>query len=284
MSSSSNFWFIFEWIELVRMLSFSAFMDYKKISIQLFSYLTSKLILGLTMVLLCMSTCSPIPPGIPGKQIPLKYQVSENDPQATPYLLYLPKDYDDDNRQWPLLVFLHGRGERGSDINLVKTHGPPKLIEQGISFPFLVISPQCPLIFPEWDWQLLDNLLTEVLKTYRIDCNRIYLTGLSMGGFGSWTWAMNRPERFAALVPICGWGDTSKVCSLKNIPIWTFHGAQDPVIPIQKTEDLVRALKECGGNVNFTIYPEAKHDAWTETYDNQELYRWILMQKNSVDE
>ena len=238
--------------------------------------------LGLIIMLFCVSACSFIPPGIPGKQISLIYY--ENGKDDISYLLYLPENYNHDLREWPLLFFLHGRGERGSDINQVKTHGPPKLIEQGNSFPFMVVSPQCPLERLEWDWQLLDNLLTEILKTYRIDRSCIYLTGLSMGGFGSWTWAMNRPERFAALVPICGWGDTSKVCSLNIIPVWTFHGAQDPVIPVQKTEDLVRALKECGGNVKFTIYPEAKHDAWTETYNNPELYRWILMQKKSVDE
>jgi predicted peptidase len=154
------------------------------------------------------------------------------------------------------------------------------LIEEGRSFPFVVASPQCPLNQPEWDWQILDGVLTDIEKNYRIDPTRVYLTGLSMGGYGSWTWAMHQPKRFAALAPICGRGDPTQVCVLKDMPVWTFHGAKDDVIPIQKTEDLVISLRECGGNVKFTIYPEAKHDSWSETYNNPELYRWLLRQKN----
>ena len=224
-------------------------------------------------------SCAKIPRGEAGKQIQLQYFVEGVSDDSTRYLLYLPRDYDAGNKQWPLLFFLHGRGERGADINLVKTHGPPKLIEKGKSFPFLVVSPQCPLTHHEWDWRIMDGLLTEIEKKYRIDPARIYLTGLSMGGYGSWTWAMHQPERFAALAPICGRGDPDEVCALKNIQVWIFHGVRDKVVPIQKTEDLVRALRECGGNVKFTIYPDAQHDSWTETYNNPELYRWLLEQK-----
>ena len=224
-------------------------------------------------------SCAKIPRGEAGKQIPFQYYDEGVSKDSVKYLLYLPQDYDEGDTLWPLLFFLHGRGERGSDINLVKTHGPPKLIEEGKSFPFLVVSPQCPLSFQEWNWRIVDGLLTEIEKNYRVDPARIYLTGLSMGGYGSWTWAMHRPDRFAALAPICGWGDPVPVCALKDMPVWTFHGVKDKVIPIQKTENLVDPLRKCGGNVKFTIYPDANHDSWTETYNNTELYRWLLEQR-----
>jgi len=225
--------------------------------------------------------CANIRRGEAGKQIELQCYAEGVSDNTTRYLFYLPRNYEKGNKKWPLLFFLHGRGERGTDINLVKTHGPPKLIEQGRSFPFIVVSPQCPLTLQEWDWRILDRLFTEIEKNYRVDPTRIYLSGLSMGGYGSWTWAMHRPERFAALVPICGRGDPGQVCALKDIPVWTFHGAKDEVVPVQMTEDLVRALKECGGNVKFTIYPDARHDSWTETYNNPELYSWLLQQRKS---
>ena len=148
------------------------------------------------------------------------------------YLVYLPPDYDS-KASWPLLVFLHGAGERGDDLELVKKHGPPKLIEEGKQFPFIVVSPQCPK--DGW-WTSkpleLTVLVDEIEAKYKVDKDRIYLTGLSMGGFGTWMLAGYTPERFAALVPICGGGDTLTARRLGNVPIWVFHGAKDPVVPL----------------------------------------------------
>ena len=104
-----------------------------------------------------------------------------------------------------------------------------------------------------------------------------------MGGYGSWTWAMNQPEKFAALTPVCGWGDPEPICALKDMPVWTFHGLKDNHILIKETEVLVNALRQCGGNVKFTIYPEANHDSWTETYNNDKLYEWLLSHSKKQD-
>lgn len=193
------------------------------------------------------------------------------------YLLYLPKDYNDSEENFPLVLFLHGAGERGTDIEKVKIHGLPKLINQGKDFPFIVVSPQCPDdIF--WNVDILIALLDEIVAKYRVDTNRIYVTGLSMGGHGTWELAMRQPNRFAAIAPVCGWADTSKACSISHIPTWVFHGAKDNVVPVSAAESMVEALKKCGSNVKLTIYPEANHDSWTETYNNEELYEWFLEQ------
>lgn len=198
------------------------------------------------------------------------------------YLLYLPKNYNEDDK-FPLVIFLHGAGERGEDLELVKIHGIPKLIAEGKNFPFIAISPQCPT--DSW-WtertQDLNLLIDEILSNYAIDKNRVYLTGMSMGGYGTWKLASEHPEKFAAILPICGgpWNVCfkEKLPKLKELPIWTFHGAKDETVPIQGTEFIVNSLKELGNEARFTIYPEAGHDSWSETYENPEIYEWLLSQ------
>ncbi len=194
------------------------------------------------------------------------------------YLLYLPKNYST-KEKFPLILFLHGAGERGDDLNKLKLHGIPKIVEQKEDFPFIAVSPQCPA--DSW-WPLeieaLNALLDDVIRKYAVDKNRIYLTGLSMGGFGAWSLAIAHPEKFAAIVPICGGGDPSKVSVIKDIPVWVFHGAKDNVVKLEQSEKMVEALKQAGGNVKFTVYPDAEHDSWTVTYNNPELYEWLLQQ------
>lgn len=193
------------------------------------------------------------------------------------YLLYLPKDYNESEKNFPLVLFLHGAGERGNDLEKVKAHGLPKLINEGKDFPFIVVSPQCPeRIF--WNTDILFALLDKIETEYRVDKNRIYITGLSMGGHGTWSLALEQPNRFAAIAPVCGWADTLKATSIAHLPIWVFHGAKDVVVPLKSSEDMVNALRRNGSNVKFTIYPEANHDSWTETYNNEELYKWFLEQ------
>jgi predicted peptidase len=180
-----------------------------------------------------------------------------------------------------LVLFLHGGGEGGTDIQKVTKHGLPKLIAAGKTFPFIVASPQNPSESQFWDDQQLLLLLDELQRDLPVDPTRIYLTGLSRGGFGAWRLAIQNPERFAALVPICGGGPAPYAKRLKNVPTWVFHGKQAPVIPIVESERMVNALRAAEGNVRFTIYPDAEHDAWSETYDNPELYQWMLNQKRS---
>lgn len=194
------------------------------------------------------------------------------------YLVYLPKGYAKSEQKWPLILFLHGSGESGSDLSRVKRHGPPKLVDEKDDFPFIVISPQSPRR-GGWDRYALKGLLDEVLANYHVDRDRVYLTGLSMGGYGTWTLAAAYPEYFAAIAPICGGGDPDGAGQLKDLPIWVFHGAKDEAVPLRRSEEMVAALKKLGADVKFTIYPEAGHDSWTETYANPELYQWFLSHK-----
>lgn len=204
------------------------------------------------------------------------------------YLLYLPEDYLTSQKDFPLILFLHGAGERGNDVSKVEIHGPPKLIaKEGKSFPFVIVSPQCP----KEDWwtsgkqlDILNAFLDDILENYRIDKDRIYLTGLSMGGYGTWSLAAAHPDRFAAIAPICGGGNTWDARRVANLPVWVFHGAKDQVVPIEKSEIMVAALEKAGGSVEFTVYPEAGHDSWTETYNNPDLYEWFLKHSRRSNE
>src|SRR5689334_6008545 len=197
------------------------------------------------------------------------------------YWLYLPPEYNaQPEKQWPLILFLHGFGERGDsleDLELVKKHGLPKILEHGQELSFIVVSPQCSR--QSW-WTLqtetLKILLDSVIAEYRVNPAQVYLTGLSMGGYGSWSLGIAHPELFAAVAPVCGGGVPSKVGSLKSVPVWAFHGAKDDVVLPQRTEEMVNALKEVGSDVRLTLYPGSEHDSWTATYDNPELYEWFL--------
>lgn len=191
------------------------------------------------------------------------------------YLVFLPKDYDQSKKKWPLILFLHGSGERGADLNKVKRHGVAKVVEQSPDFPFIVVSPQCPEGV-WWSTEMLAVLLDEIEKNYRVDKKRIYVTGLSMGGFGTWQLAIENPDRFAAIAPICGGGNSHLVPKIKHLPVWVFHGAKDEIVPIEESREMVRALRKAGGRPKFTIYPRAKHDSWTEAYENKQLYQWFL--------
>ncbi|MFZ5925748.1 MAG: prolyl oligopeptidase family serine peptidase [Bacillota bacterium] len=200
------------------------------------------------------------------------------------YLLFLPEGYAEsrgaEGRKWPLILFLHGIGERGDDPEVLKAYGPPKWASEHPDFPFVVVSPQCPASshWVEGDGEIekLHALLDEITSAYSVDPDRVYVTGLSMGGRGTWAMAIQRPERFAAIAPVCGRSDPEKAYLLKDLPVWVFHGAKDEVVPLEKAEEIVKALRACGGNVRFAVYPDAGHDAWTLTYGNPELYDWFL--------
>lgn len=213
-------------------------------------------------------------PGVQiAEQVDLQVKVQMN------YLLYLPKDYDKQER-WPLLLFLHGAGERGDNLELVKKHGPPKLIDGGKDYPCIVVSPQC--VKDRW-WEPIEltALLDQIIKTYKVDEDRIYVTGLSMGGFGTWRMAAVTPHRFAAIAPICGGGEIYWTKEFSHLPTWVFHGAKDTAVPPERSQEMVDALRKAGGQPKLTIYPEAGHDSWTETYDNPQFDAWLLEQKRS---
>ena len=203
------------------------------------------------------------------------------------YLLHLPPQAESKPDQlWPAILFLHGHGQSGDDITAVLDQGLPSYIAGKPDFPFIVIAPQCPWFtwWPELAGSL-EQLLDQCLETLPVDPQRLYLTGLSMGGFGAWYLATNWPDKFAAVAPICGggyWfhGFPERVADMKEIPVWTFHGAKDDSVPLSSTELLVTTLRESGGSVKFTIYPEADHDSWTETYSNPKLYEWFLQHSN----
>ncbi|MBU1078415.1 MAG: prolyl oligopeptidase family serine peptidase [Spirochaetes bacterium] len=202
------------------------------------------------------------------------------------YLLYIPKEYSKKpDRKWPLILFLHGSEERGSDLDLLFKNGLPRLLKKRPDFPFIVVSPQCPKDLT-WFTKFDDivALLSKIEADYRVDSRRIYLTGLSMGGDGVWHFAAFYPDHFSAIVPICGsaspfFGFPERVKKIVNIPIWVFHGAKDNIVPVKESKNLVRLLKKYNGNVKFTIYPKAGHDSWTKTYKNEELYKWMLKHK-----
>lgn len=216
----------------------------------------------------------------PGKQTAKQFEKEVTLKVKLNYLLYLPEGYGKEEKAWPLLLFLHGAGESGSDLQNVKKHGPPKLVEQKKDLPFIVVSPQSP--GRGWDAETLNALLDDVVAHHKVDKDRIYLTGLSMGGFGTWTLAAAHPEKFAAIVPICGGGNPSDAKKLKDLPVWVFHGAKDTTVPPNRSEAMVKALKEAGAKeVKFTLYPDAGHDSWTETYNNPEVYEWLLKHKRN---
>ncbi len=221
----------------------------------------------------------------PGKQVG-QLLVSQADPeQKLGYLLFLPKDYGTKSRKWPVMLFLHGSGERGDDLKLVKVHGPPKLVDSRPDFPFIVVSPQCP---KERSWNgevqqhVLAELLDSVLTRFAADPQRVVITGLSMGGFGSWSLTARHPLLFAAAVPICGGGDPSDAVKLKGVPFWAFHGAKDKGVPLRLSEEMVSTIQNAGGTAKLTVYPEAEHDSWTETYKNEAVYDWLLLQRRNT--
>ena len=222
-------------------------------------------------------------PGRAGAQVEAEYREIVTRTNQLRYLLYLPADYGADaGSKWPLVLFLHGAGERGSDLQKVAVHGPPKLVSQGRQFPFILVSPQCPA-GQVWDESALVGLVDSIQARHRVDPARVYVTGLSMGGYGTWLLAQKHPGRFAAVAPVCGGGDRirsllpSQIEALKTLGVWAFHGAKDNVVPLSESERMCEAFKRIGvQDIQLTVYPEANHDSWTATYENPALYEWLL--------
>jgi predicted peptidase len=212
--------------------------------------------------------------------------------QRLSYLVSVPEQSTPPSEGWPLLLFLHGVGECGEDLELVRVHGPPNLVGQIPELSRCVlISPQCPAD-SWWRAETLAALLDEVRSQAHVDSSRIYVTGLSMGGYGTWSLLAHSPELFAAAVPICGGGDTTRLWSdipsdfrlegllaAKDVPLRVFHGEEDGVVPVQESRLLVRALEQAGAEVELTVYPGVGHDSWSQTYADPGLYAWLFAQR-----
>ena len=198
------------------------------------------------------------------------------------YLLHVPEG----GGKHPVILFLHGRGERGSDLDKIRVHGIPRVVDENPDFPFITVSPQCPG-YTSWFLisDALEALVDDLLKRDDVDPTRFYLTGLCMGGYGVWHLAAQRPETFAAIAPICGgasWmnGFPERVEQLIHTPVWAFHGGDDPIVPLSEQQQLIDALKPISkADVRFTVYPECGHDSWTPTYAHLELYDWFLQHR-----
>jgi len=204
------------------------------------------------------------------------------------FLLYVPDEYEKDPQQdWPLILYLHGSGERGYDLEALKEQPLPETLEQRAGFPFIVVSPQMSPELDSWSDMIdsLNILLDEVQAKCSVDSQRVYLTGLSMGGAGTWQFGLESPQRFAALVPVAGYylydsyTVPDDICDLQGVPVWAFHGDSDAVVSPFGAEVLVEALEACGGNIRFTLYPDADHEeTWRQAYADPELYAWLLSQ------
>lgn len=237
------------------------------------------------ILILTASLCSAQQTDEP-RQIPQRLEQTIQQEVALNYLLALPEGYDEDpEAEWPLVIFLHGIGERGEDLEKVKSWGPAKRIEQGHTFPAIVVSPQCP---PDGWWphytRELILLLDDLEATHRIDKDRIYITGLSMGGFGTWSLIAAIPDRIAAAVPVCGGTDlfSARTIGKNHVPVWAFHGEIDTVVPVEESLRATQTLRASGNrDARLTIYSGVGHNAWTPTYNDQNMWDWLFSKRLS---
>ncbi|MDT0608456.1 dienelactone hydrolase family protein [Croceitalea rosinachiae] len=197
------------------------------------------------------------------------------------YYLYYPRDYDNkEETNFGLLLFLHGGGESGAELEEIKKNGPPKLLVQGKEFPFLVLAPQNPHKRKWWNIHAVNQLLDEIIATNRVDPNRVYLTGLSRGGSAAWDLAVQYPKKWAALAVVCGMAPVPYAHWIdRELPIWVFHGDKDPIISVEESDKMVAKLKEMSYKVKYTRYKGVGHNSWTRAYTTDDLYEWMENQK-----
>jgi len=209
------------------------------------------------------------------------------DGTTSPYVVFVPKDYDG-KKEYPVILFLHGAGEtkqpdaKKDGKKPVEVGIGPAIKKREKTFPFIVVIPRAE----GFGWGATTAnakralaMLDEVMKEYKVDPKRQYLTGLSMGGMGTWSVAMAHPDRFAAIVPICGRGDTKQAAKIKDLPCWDFHGDADTAVNVSGSRDMIAAIKKAGGDPKYTEYPGVGHNSWDKAYGTDELYTWLLEQK-----
>lgn len=232
-------------------------------------------------VLFFVNTCAAADPS-PAQQAHV-FNASLPHPVHLSYLLFLPAGYSiQQQERWPLILYLHGGSLRGDDVARVKTLGLPHKLEKDVDFPFVVVSPQCSAGEIWTDAEAVDGLLTQVIQDYRIDGDRVYVTGHSMGGRGALYLAYRLPGRFAAvlalspLAPITAWAET-----LARIPMWLFHGSADTLAPTADTKELVRAIENAAGHPRLDVLPNRDHFI-LDIYERHDIYEWLLQQKRSA--
>lgn len=212
---------------------------------------------------------------------PKTYENGEG--QRLNYRILLPEGYSAEGKtEYPLVLLLHGAGERGNDNAKQLRHGAGEFAKPANrqKYPAIVLVPQCPTgsTWGPLETSLL-GLLDSIRKEYRVDGKRLYVTGLSMGGFGTWSLIASQPGLFAAAAPICGGGNTETAARLKNVPIWAFHGDADKVVKPQLSRNMIKAVEKAGGKPKYTEYAGVGHDSWTATYADPEFLTWLFSQK-----
>ena len=236
----------------------------------------STVILAAILTIFLAAPASAADRGIPmGRSV---HRLSLHDPGAdhVNYLLYIPPAYaGDSTAEWPLILFLHGSEQRGDDPALLQQMALLAFAEKVRDFPFVAVIPQCPRN-SHWEPRFVKEVLVSVERALRIDRARVYLTGFSMGGYGTWQTAAAFPGTFAAIAPICGMSDVPDVPRLAGIPIWVFHGARDVNVPVGESQKMIEALVTSGADARLTVYPDSAHDCWTMTYRDSRLYLWFL--------
>jgi predicted peptidase len=226
--------------------------------------------------------------------LPLEKHVFEQDGHKLPYRLLQPTKVER-GKEYPLVIFLHGAGERGTDNEKQLIHGVPHFVANREKYPCFLIAPQCPdgKKWVEVDWsadshtqpkepseigKLTIGLIEQAIKELPVDPKRVYIAGLSMGGYGTWDILARRQELFAAAVPVCGGADESTAPRIKDIPLWVFHGAKDTAVKLARSRNMVAALENSGGKPKYTEYPDVGHDSWVPAYKDLELFRWLFSQ------
>lgn len=193
-------------------------------------------------------------------------------------LLYLPKEYGEQSDTWPLVVFLHGSGARGTDLNLVRRGGLPRLLDEGLNCPCVVAAPQCRQD-DSWTADSVMPVIDRVVSSFHVDSARIYLTGSSMGGFGAWRVAAEKPGFFAAVVPLCGGGDPISAKPLRGTPIWAFHGRMDEVVPVEASQEMVDSIISAGADARLSVLEKKGHNIDSDVYTRADLFDWLLKQR-----
>ncbi len=230
----------------------------------------------------------------------LEARVFESGNESLKYRLLKPAAYDA-SKKYPLVLFLHGAGERGKDNRKQLVHGISDFTTDDAmrDRPCFLVVPQCPSD-QKWvdvDWSALSHtmlkkpaaslrlsmsLLESLEKEFSIDADRIYITGLSMGGYGTWDAIQRFPKRFAAAIPICGGGDPKEAKQIAQLPIWAFHGGRDSVVKPQRSREMIEAIKKAGGDAKYTEYPKTAHNSWAATYRDPKIHAWLFEQKRGV--
>lgn len=244
-----------------------------------------RVLFGFVLLFLATTTYGADAPAA-GQQVPQAFTSVYAPTETTHYQFFLPVGYGDTSTKWPLVLFLHGAGESGTDLEKVKIHGPPKLVvQQPQNYPFVLVSPQAnfkgPLV-DAWDPKLLKELIDSIVSRYSIDTDRIYVTGLSMGGYGTIRLTAHAADKIAAAAPICGGGWPNYAAELAKVPMWFVHGDDDKAVPPEYSLTLVHAIRAKGGKPRLTILEGVGHDSWTQTYADPKFWEWLLQQRLSA--